>query len=716
VSGILFLQPWLLLGALGATVPVLIHLFGRRRARRVRFPSLMLLRATQRRQRSLVRLRHWLVLLLRVLAVILLAMAMARPIVRVHAAWLPGGRDAAVAIVMDDSFSMAAAVKGETCFERAKAAAETILRRAGRRDPVLMLTSCADDASAKGRLSGEGGTAEDALRELAGMEASDGAAAVPGAIARAGEWLSRSPAASKHLYVLSDLQKCAWPARSLREGSGGADVDTTVVDVGTDGLANHLIESVEVVNEPLLVGRPARIRVGVREYGAQSPGGRLPVELVIDGAVLPAKSVSPARRAQGPGGTGEEFVEFAHTFRTAGAKRVMARTTADWLPVDDVRYATLRVRDPIRSLCIDAGVEADGKRAARFLVSALSPGGSDQPVAARAASASSLSAGVLQGTDVAVLADVPRLSSGQAAALAAFARDGGGVLIFLGERADSSFYSSVLVPALSGPGGGVKVGGRLGDPESKADYRVISDFLSSRPPLAPFAEASGGDLMSFHFYAVRDLQVGGEAATIAPLAHFDDGTLAMLEAHSGRGKTIVVNMAPAGGWNDAPMQSAFVPLVHRLTYYVAREGEAGLKDVVVGEEAGTALDGKAIVTDPMGVSAPAAGLRAGWAGFYTLAGRGADRSGVFAANVEPAESDLTRASRREVTALLKPIRAEVVTPRQLESRLAAGQARRVGLSGLFLVLAMAALASELLISALGRQRGDAGSMGDRADG
>ena len=82
-----FLNPLFLFGLLAAAIPIVIHLFTRRRPREVRFPSLEFLSEVNQSEIRRLRLKQWLLLLLRTLAVASLALAMARPALR----GTPGG-------------------------------------------------------------------------------------------------------------------------------------------------------------------------------------------------------------------------------------------------------------------------------------------------------------------------------------------------------------------------------------------------------------------------------------------------------------------------------------------------------------------------------------------------------------------------------------------------------------------------------------------------
>src|SRR5512147_517684 len=102
----LFLSPWLLLGLLAAVVPPLLHLFQRRRPPEFEFPAVRYLRQTEREAERTLKLRHLLLLLLRVAAVVLIALAAARPVV-------PRGVGAlheptALVVVLDNSLSSGA--------------------------------------------------------------------------------------------------------------------------------------------------------------------------------------------------------------------------------------------------------------------------------------------------------------------------------------------------------------------------------------------------------------------------------------------------------------------------------------------------------------------------------------------------------------------------------------------------------------------------------
>lgn len=112
-----FLAPVALLGLLLVSLPVLIHLLVRRRGRRLDFPSLRFLRETPRFRLYPRRVRQPLLLALRVAAILLLVLGMARPL------FTFGARtpEAVRFILIDASLSMRTRGRAEAAKEQARA-------------------------------------------------------------------------------------------------------------------------------------------------------------------------------------------------------------------------------------------------------------------------------------------------------------------------------------------------------------------------------------------------------------------------------------------------------------------------------------------------------------------------------------------------------------------------------------------------------------------
>src|SRR5205085_9845329 len=118
-----FLNPICLLGALAATLPVQVRLVRRTRAAKLQFPSLMFLRRIEQKTIRKRRLRNWLLLALRCAALLLLALAFARPYFSGASAASAASSLSSSVILIDVSYSMRYA----DVFTRAQQAARNLI-------------------------------------------------------------------------------------------------------------------------------------------------------------------------------------------------------------------------------------------------------------------------------------------------------------------------------------------------------------------------------------------------------------------------------------------------------------------------------------------------------------------------------------------------------------------------------------------------------------
>src|SRR5262249_51904253 len=141
-----------LAGLGGAVVPIVIHLLGRARYRTIDWGAMMFISSGEPRWRDGAKLREWALLLVRVAAVAMLAIALARPLaggaqggsagsstsVSGLAVASPDSRVAA-AIVVDCSASMAYEDVGGSRMERAASAALQVLSTLRRGDRAALI-------------------------------------------------------------------------------------------------------------------------------------------------------------------------------------------------------------------------------------------------------------------------------------------------------------------------------------------------------------------------------------------------------------------------------------------------------------------------------------------------------------------------------------------------------------------------------------------------
>ena len=197
-----FLNPLFLFGLAAAAVPILIHLFTRKRPREMPFPSLEFLSEVNRSEIRRLRLRQWLLLLLRTLAVAALALAISRPALRGTAGLARGAATTAVVLV-DQSGSMSATTPGGTLLFEARRAIEGLLATLGPEDDLLLVPYDQGPHPVSARPLADAGRLRAEAQALSPTaRATDHARALEFA-ARA---LAESHALNRELFWLSDFQ------------------------------------------------------------------------------------------------------------------------------------------------------------------------------------------------------------------------------------------------------------------------------------------------------------------------------------------------------------------------------------------------------------------------------------------------------------------------------------------------------------------------------
>ncbi len=206
-----FLHPWAIwIGVIAAATPVAIHFLTRPRPVRMPLSTLRFVREAVRERRARHRLRDLLILATRTLAILLLALALARPQWGDRPLVTDDQAAAAVRVVLVDvSQSMAATQSGIAGLERARTVAARFLRyRPGLRANLILA------GARPGAVFEHASTNFDALRdELAHCGALPQRLDVNRALALATEMLtptSETDQARRELIVVSDFQRANW--------------------------------------------------------------------------------------------------------------------------------------------------------------------------------------------------------------------------------------------------------------------------------------------------------------------------------------------------------------------------------------------------------------------------------------------------------------------------------------------------------------------------
>jgi hypothetical protein len=643
----------MLLGALAAFIPLLIHLFDRRRPRPHPFGPLAFVLRSQKRTASRLKLKRLLLYTLRTLILLALPVALARPELRqdAEAAAVVKG-PAATAIVLDASLSMRWS-DGTPLFERGRDEARDALADLRPEEPatVLVCTGSPLPPTAPGFDRSK-------LRQVIDeAQPTYAAADLSRCLDLAARSLEESPMAGKRLVVVSDLtagsMRLEAPTPTVKGPTGEAvrpEVVLRDAANGEDALPNHALVDLKV--EPAL-------QAGPRAF--------LFTFTVKNFSETPLKDLEAAVRV-GESTVGKGFVDVPANgtaqksltvrFQQGGTVTGQVTLTPDGLAEDDRRAFVLAVPRPLKALVVNGSPHATRYRdEAFFMEAALSAPGSPVQVAVRDAAAGWRED--LTGYDLVYLLNVTAPDEADAAKLRTFVENGGGLFVSVGDHVDPDAYNTRLGALLPRNLRLVRTSVERDDPDADGKAAKLAQVKVEHPLFAPFTGRAEEGLVGARFYRYMLLEADGSGAAQGAsqvLATYEDGAPAVAVARRGKGRVALFTSTVDRDWSDFPIRTSFLPLMQRFAAYLAGSLEEREEQKVrVGETLALRPEGAQKVSAVKAPDGTEVEHKAQPDGTVlvgpveqpgTFSVLGADGNAVpalaFAATLDPAESDLSR--------------------------------------------------------------------------
>jgi hypothetical protein len=529
-----FLAPWFLAGAAAVAVPVILHMLRREQTPALAFTAVRFLRQAPQEKQRRRELRDIWLLLLRMLALIVLAIAFARPYIRSGEAAASG----ITVVALDTSFSMS----GKEQFERAKKAALSLVSSVPTGDRVAAM-AFDDRASLVSPPALERGSARASINALkAGAGATNYAALLASSARVFGQ-------VGGKLIVVTDLQRSGWTT----EGVLPANVELQVVDVAgpQDNIA---VESLK--RDPTNVAAAV-----VSNYGQRARSVR--AALTLD-----QKAVGQTAINLEPGAS--ETVRFADVVLPA---KGVAKVTIDdrqGLAADNERYLVLEGPPPPSVLLLSQKEDGEDVFYLREAVQAVDGPRAFTVNLVKASERNALEPGRLKAHAVVWLLGTRGLDRRIREQIATYVQEGGALLVTAGPMLDPSSFASLFEQA-----GKLKVESA----EGTGFPTTLAPVDTRHPIFAAFGTFASNLGQAEFTQALRIAPAADSNSRI--VARFTNGLPALVEQEIGSGRVIVFASDVSSEWNDFPRQPTFVPFVNETLRYLANLRDRP-RDLTVG--------------------------------------------------------------------------------------------------------------------------------------
>ncbi len=548
-----FLNPFFLVGLIALAIPVVIHLINLRKPQKLAFSTTAFFRELQRSTIRRLKIKKWLLLAMRALAVLLLALALARPFVEPQlTGFNPRSGDILYTVVIDNSPRMDQVDEEGPYYEQAIEFAEQVIDRAGSDDRFMIVPTHGEMETSRAVSRNE------ALAILEEMEPVNKGNYTRDRMRFAANAINDTPLDGGTIYWIGDggetsvekIEDFDWESYDLDR----RQTPVHYVKVGSESSGNVGISSVESPNQIISRGLPVSMDVEVTNYG-EDPIVNHYVELESEG-----RSVGQYEVELDPGQSRNYVFEVVP--EEAGTISGQASLDGDQFSFDNTRYFSLQVPET-RNMLLVYEDHADQEYASYLtpvLEAALE---TSAQLEFESVELQNLDASRLAEADGVILEGLTRIPEYLESDLQSFVQDGNGLILFPSGTSEVAGYNSFL------------------------DYLNAGQFTGMRGDYAHFEEVAGFDrLVEGHpiLDEIFDKTDEEEIQITTPRIYhhwiYDTGERSantvlqtnlgeplMTEHSVGSGRLIVSSMGVDPGWSNFPVNPLFAPIYYRTALY-----------------------------------------------------------------------------------------------------------------------------------------------------
>ncbi len=553
------ISPNYLLGILGVSIPILVHMLTRRRKKHVKFSAVYLLLQAKNKSIKRARPNRLLLLLFRCLGIVFLCLALSNPLFSFSGPqeFLSAVPTANV-IILDDSYSMRFQGGEKTVFESAVEVLGSMAEKfpansafslvLASRPSIIKLDWTADRNRVK-RL----------LETLAPYYQS---ANMGQAVSKSFELLESAPHEFKRIFILTDKDKNGWT--DMETPRNHKSLQVKVIDFSSikKGDNRALVKNIEVTQAFLTNSRIIRIKAEIVNLMSDRAISKLPVSLWING-----RQESESFIDLPPGGKAEK--EFSYPYTGHDPLAGFIEIQDDALSVDNRRMFAYQPDHRIKVLVVDGDPRAIAHQSETFYVErALNPFSvSMSDIEPTLSTLAELPQRRLDFFSVVMLNNVQELPFDYERKLENFVLRGGALFISMGDQVDAKFYNErmgTLLPVT------LKALNQVSYKDEP--YRFLTK-TSAHPVLKIFTGKTLEEMGDVRFNSIYSVEQRGEAEYTVPM-QFTNGFPAVIESGFGKGKIILFLSSVDRDWNNFPIQPTFLPWIQRWVKYSARSLES----------------------------------------------------------------------------------------------------------------------------------------------
>ncbi|MBN2601485.1 MAG: BatA domain-containing protein [Candidatus Marinimicrobia bacterium] len=536
-------------------VPIVIHLIGRQRYYKQEFSTLRFLKQLEIDLIRKLKIRQILLLLLRILLILLLILVFARPYRTSQSPGIVVGKGETLYLVVDNSLSMQARLKGKSLLEIGKSSLYSATEQIDYPVYIKLIESTQPQKIKDIGLITDPTGIEDIL---ANIDASNRSGSINRSINTIQTDLKSQRELNPAIWVLSDFQLSDFQRDPGVDAFFKASVSRVILFPVTCNLENVAISSISIPGQLFRQNQTVQIRGFLSNWNSNPV--EAPVSLFLgDQKLGQALLTIPPRE--------EANVRFEFLPPAQGFHQAKLKISDDDLLMDNKRFVPLNIPDRIRVLIVSRNPDDS-----RYIKLALTADESSV-ILVKMTSPSLFLTEDLAVYDLLVFSNIDELSDNARAKLNFFLEMNRGLLLFPGKDCTPEKFNSLWAINFGFPKW------RTTRTAESGQYLKSGNIDATHPVFGRLLRDKDSFEYSPEFYTIPGFSIGKNHRI---LATYEDNTPFIIDATLTAGRGILLASAPVAGWSNLQMTGFFPAIMNRLVFYLSQQGMPEL-DMACGD-------------------------------------------------------------------------------------------------------------------------------------
>lgn len=320
-----FLNPSILLGLLAASIPIIIHILNFRKLQKVEFSTLAFLKELQKSKIKKIKIKQWILLLLRTLIIVFLVLAFARPTLD-NVSLLSNNSSAKTSsvFIIDNSFSMGYVGDDGSIFNNSKKLAKSIVSNMEDGDEFMFMSSMDSITTTTSK--------ESAIKMIDELELNLKLDFSTENLLGSKTILENSQNINKEIFLFSDFQSSTFQNQidTLKLVNNEDNIALYSFDMSIESPSNYAISNLRLKNTILEVNKPLSFSAIANNY-SEDTGVNLTASLFLNNKRVAQQNIIFSDNK-------EEHVNFETSLSSTGLIEARAIIEEDNISQDNVAY------------------------------------------------------------------------------------------------------------------------------------------------------------------------------------------------------------------------------------------------------------------------------------------------------------------------------------------------------------------------------------------